>query len=137
MDTEPKYRNDPLLEVELTGAAEWDDGDNDRATHPLNEDVPVDGFVHILFRDPDDPQGGRDKDGRWYAGSFPFRSERKDSHPWAAYPDKPNGENHPVWKWTNPDADPHEDLTLNPSIGMGGDDLYFHIWVKAGEIDFV
>lgn len=136
MDTDDKYRNDPLLEVELTGESDWYDGN--RSVHPLNEDVPVDGFVHILYRDPDEPDSGRDKDGRWYAGSFPFRSTEKDADPWFAFPDKPKGERHPVWEWKNPDEDPHESITLKPSIGLGSaGDWRLHVYITDGEIEFL
>lgn len=137
MDTEDKYLNDPLLEVEL---AKNLPEDSNRRTHPLNNDVPIDGHVHILFRRSDEPDSGRDKDGRWYAGSFPFRDHRSDEYLWAAYPDKPNGRNHPVWKWQNPDEDPHENITLNPSIGLGKGESKgwrLHCWIKNGEIDFI
>lgn len=134
MDTDEKYRNDSLLEVELTDP--WGTMDDERTTHLLNDDVPIDGYVHILYRDPDNPQSGRDEDGRWYAGSFPFRDHRKDDAPWAAFPDKPKGKRHPVWKWQNPEDDPHEELTLNPSIGLG-DPTYLHCWIRDGELEWL
>jgi hypothetical protein len=129
MDTDPKYRNDPLLEVECPGH---------RDAHVLNEDVPIDGFVHILYRDPDEPQSGRNKDGRWYAGSFPFRSANKDDAPWFAFPDKDKGKRHPVWEWQNPDEDPNESLTLEPSIGLGSTgDWRLHVYIRDGAIDWL
>lgn len=131
MDTEAKYRNDSLLEVTMSeGSGHPPDH------HALNQDVPIDGLVHLLFRDPEDPQGGRDQDGRWYAGSFPFRDHREDADPWFAFPDKGEFERHPVWKWQNPEEDPHEQITLKPSIGLG-QPMYLHCWIKQGEIDWL
>lgn len=131
MDTEAKYRNDSLLEVDLV--QEGSDWPPDH--HALNQDVPIDGKVAILFRDPEDPRGGRDEDGRWYAGHFPFRDHRDDDHPWAAFPDKPNFEQHPVWKWQNPEEDADQ-ITLKPSIGLG-QPMYLHCWIKQGEIEWL
>lgn len=130
MDTEEKYRNDSLLEVTLSEYAA-----NQSDHHTLNQDVPIDGKVHLLYRDPEDPQGGRNEDGRWYAGSFPLRDHRKDDHPWAAYPEEENFSQHPVWKWQNPEEDADQ-LTLNPSIGLG-QPMYLHCWIKQGEIEWL
>lgn len=129
MDTEPKYQNESELLVEMAG-----ENDYTPEFHLLNEDVPIDGIVTFLYRDEGNPST-RD-DGKWKVGSFPFRDHRKDDAPWAAFPDKPNGENHPVWKWTTPEDDPHESLTLSPSLGLGSP-MYFHCWVRNGEIQWL
>lgn len=133
MDTEPKYRNDSLLEVHLNGEAQ---NDYPPEHHPLNDDVPIDGMITLLYRDPEEPDSGRDEDGRWKAGTFYFRDHRKDDDPWAAFPEEDNFSQHPVWKWKNPEKDPHEHITLNPSIGLG-QPLYLHCWIKQGEIEWL
>lgn len=129
MDTEAKYRNDAELVVEMVG-----DEDGGPPYMVVNNDVPVDGRVSFLYRDDGNPSGR--PDGKWIAATFPFRSVDKDGHPWFAFPDEPKFSRQPVWKWTNPDEDPHESLTLSPSLGLG-EDLYFHCWVRDGRIDWV
>lgn len=140
MDTDAKYRNDPALDVELTANApdKWlgDAPDIDRTTTLTSDDVPIDGQVTFLFSHPEKPPSGRE-DGRWKVGTFPFRDAAKDGQ-WFANPDADDWKRRPVWKWQNPTADPYENLTLKPSIGLkGGDEITFHIWVKGGEIEFV
>lgn len=109
--------------------------------HVLNADVPIDGQVefHRYYReDEDDHVPSQTHEGRpyWNVAEFPFRDHRKDDAPWAAFPEKPNFKSHPVWEWENPDADPHESLTLSPSLGLG-EPMYFHCWVRDGEVDWL
>jgi len=140
MDTEQKYRNEVEVVVELVG----DDPDprleptapNASRTSVSEEHfgVPVDGWVTILYRNPD--KESNLPSGKWKVGSFPFRAADKDEHPWFGFPEKDAGKKQPIWKWQNPD-DAAEDLTLRPSIGMGTGDPYFHVWVNNGAVDFV
>lgn len=129
MDTKELYRNDPLLEVRL---AERDETPNH---HVMNRTVPIDGQISLLYRDPEAPQRGRKKDGRCYAGTFPFRDYRKDDHPWEAHPDWDAATQHPVWKWLNPNQDPDQ-ITLEPNIKRGRKP-YLHCWIKEGEIGWL
>jgi len=68
--------------------------------------------------------------------TFPFRDVNKDDEPWSAFPDKENYKQHPIWKWQNPNEDPHENLTLAPSIGVG-QPTEFHCFIRNGEIDWL
>jgi len=68
--------------------------------------------------------------------TFPFRDVNKDDEPWAAFPDGENFKQHPIWKWQNPDEDPHESLTLSPSIGVGHP-LEFHCYIRDGGIEWL
>lgn len=146
MDTDEKYRNDAIIEVEM--AEHIEGAHHGRPTHMLNDDVPVDGRIHFLFRKPGEPQSGREKDGRWFTGTFPFRSAEKDDAPWFAFPDADEWERHPVWKWQNPEEvldgdrvnpnEVEETITLSPSFGLRGDDgIYFHCHVREGEIEWL
>lgn len=102
-----------------------------RDHHPMNEDVPVDGWV--TFYDPEKLEAGE----AFKHFEFPFRSVEK-SGPWFARPDETEWSKQPVWKWQNPDADPHEHLTLTPSLGINGDDgIVFHCYIRDGEIDWL
>lgn len=98
-----------------------------RDHHYIGEEPPVDGWV--TFYDPDLLDEGEP----FKHGTFPFRDHSKDNL-WFALPDEEKGSKHPVWKWQNPDEDPHENLTLKPSIGMGDN---FHCWIEQGEIRWV
>ena len=103
-----------------------------RDTHAMNEDVPVDGFV--TFYDPNLLASG----DAFKHYSFPFRDHRKDEHPWFARPDAEKWSRNPVWKWQDPDADPHESLTLKPSLGIQGEEgILFHCWIRTGEIEWL
>lgn len=97
--------------------------------HAINPDVPVDGWV--TFYDPALLESG----DAFKHGTFPFRSVEKDG-PWFARPDGEKWSRSPVWKWENPDADPHESLTLSPSIGLG-DPLSFHCFIRDGGIEWL
>lgn len=99
--------------------------------HYLNEDVPIDGRVHFYYPDRLDP----DSPGHRYA-EFPFRSVHKDKYPWFSRPDADKWGRHPVWKWQNPDKDPHEHLDLTPSLGRrdGDGNIIFHCWIENGSI---
>lgn len=153
MDTEQKYVNDADFYVRLASEREpdfvteyWrhriDDPDDPvvghrneplRDHHQLNEDVPIDGIVCFYFPDRLDP----DVDEGPWSFSFPFRDHRKGDHPWFAFPDREKWERHLVWKWQNPEGDPHENLTLKPSLGIGRDDLVFHCYIRNGEIEWL
>jgi len=98
----------------------------------LNEDVPIDGQIRFYWPDRMEP----DCEEGWKSFEFPFRSVEKDDAPWAAYPDKENFSQHPVWEWQNPNEDPHEKLTLKPSIGVGSP-LTFHCFVRDGEVEWI
>lgn len=99
--------------------------------HYLGEQPPVDGWVH--FYDPDLLDAGEP----FRHGTFPFRDHHKDGL-WVAKPDAEKWSQHPIWKWKNPDADPHEELTLKPSIGMQSDgETVFHCWIENGSIRWV
>jgi hypothetical protein len=108
------------------------DPDPFRDHHVLNEDVPIDGQVAFYYPDRLSPDVDK---GAW-SFAFPFRDYRKDGAPWAAFPEKPKWKRHPVWKWTNPEQDPHEHLTLKPSLGVG-EPLSFHCWIRDGEIEWL
>lgn len=101
-------------------------------THIVNDDVPVDGWV--TFYDPEKLEALEP----YKHGTFPFRDHRKDDAPWFGRPDSEKWHRSPVWKWQNPEEDPHEDLTLNPSIGTQSDqELSFHCYIRNGEIDWL
>ncbi len=137
MDTEQKYVDLAWFDVVLV-----DEDETRPSHHMLNEDVPVDGRVDFKrYYDKqydDDPPDQTDEEGQpyWTSGSFPFRDHRKDDFPWEAFSDKPNFKQHPVWKWQNPERDPHENLTLNPSIGWG-EPMFFHCYIRDGEVDWL
>lgn len=114
------------------GSVEWDEL---QGHHTLNEDVPIDGQVTFYFPDRLDDTGA-DADGA-LSYTFPFRDHRKDDAPWEARPEAEEFSNHPVWKWENPEEDPEENLTLSPSLGIGGDDLTFHCFIRGGEIEWL
>jgi len=96
----------------------------------FGSNATVDGWV--TFYDPKKLK--QEKAFKHY--TFPFRDVNKDDDPWAAFPDKPNFKQHPIWKWTNPNDDPHESLTLSPSIGVG-QPTEFHCHIRNGEIDWI
>lgn len=100
-------------------------------THQLNDDVPIDGQVTFYW--PNKLGTGE----AFIAFDFPFRSVEQDDAPWFANPDADKWSRHPVWKWQNADTDPRENLTLSPSLGIGGDDLSFHCYIRNGEIDWL
>lgn len=155
MDTEARYRDNLDFYVQMGGEgppdfvaehlqARVDDPDDPLVSyrkdqedfHQLNEDVPVDGYVHFYY--PDRVKK-RDGPAGWRSFSFPFRDHRKDDAPWFAFPDADKWERHPVWKWKNPDLDPHEHLTLKPSLGVGGGSgsITFHCWIEDGQVRWV
>lgn len=112
--------------------AEWGGPSPARDHHYLGEQPPVDGWV--TFYDPDLLAAGEP----FKHGDFPFRSVGKDDAPWFARPDAENWSRHPIWKWQNPDADPHESLTLSPSIGTRADDtVTFHCYIRDGSIEWL
>lgn len=104
-----------------------------RGEHYLGDEPPVDGWVE--FYDPDKLESGEP----YKHGRFPFRSVKKGDSPWFARPDGEKRDRHPIWKWQNPDEDPHENLTLKPSIGKRNSDgeIVFHCWIENGEIRWV
>lgn len=93
-------------------------------------DLPVDGWV--TFYDPDLLAAGEP----FKHGTFPFRDHRS-SESWFARPNAEKWNRGPVWKWQNPGEDPHESLTLSPSIGLGGGEITFHCYIRNGEIDWL
>lgn len=110
-----------------------DRGDMGRCpeTHPLNDDVPIDGQVTFYWPEK---LGSGDP---FKAFDFPFRGVDKDDAPWFARPDADKWSRHPVWKWKNPDA-PLDRITLHPSLGIGPrDDLSFHAYIRGGDIDWL
>lgn len=137
MDTAKKYRNDEFY-VAVAGELppDWyvehmESQESTVSVNPTSSEhfgVPVDGWV--TFYDPDLYDNGEP----FKHGTFPFRSVTKDGAAWAGNPDNPAGERFPIWKWENPGADPHDALTLSPSIGLGDD---FHCYVRAGEINWL
>lgn len=93
--------------------------------------VPIDGQVTFYY--PDKVESG----DPFKYGDFPFRDADTDG-PWFMRPDADKWRRQPIWKWQNPDADPHEDLTLSPSIGRRADgDIVFHCYIRDGEIDWL
>lgn len=152
MDTEQKYVDCAEFYTQLAGEPEpgfiteyhengvenpdrnvigYDPTESFRDHHLLNEDVPIDGYVQFY-----NPDAGEQGEPFLFFG-FPFRDHRKTDAPWAAYAEKPNGKNHPVWKWQNPEMDPHKRLTLSPSLGVGRDELTFHCYIRDGEIEWL
>lgn len=99
-----------------------------RDHHILNEDVPIDGIVAFYY------PGGLDPDSEQapWSFTFPFRDHRRDDAPWFAFPDRPEWERHPVWKWENPEKG-RENITLSPSLGVG-QPMTFHCWIRDGEV---
>lgn len=152
MDTDQRYVERADFYVRMAGESmpEWrrmyeqeraDDPDDSmiafldeplRTHHTLNEDVPIDGIVAFYFPDEMD-----NIDGTPWSFTFPFRDAESSTAPWFAFPDRPKWERQPVWKWTNADADPHENLTLKPSLGIGGDELCFHCYIRDGEVEWL
>ena len=141
MDTDEKYLGDEFF-VKMAGerGPDWyiehmESKENVVSVGPasgnrrIGEQPPVDGWV--TFYDPDLLEAGEP----FKHGDIPFRDYRKTAAPWFAFPDKPAGEKHPVWKWQNPDEDPHESLTLQPSIGLHGSAM--HCYIRDGEIDWL
>jgi hypothetical protein len=103
-----------------------------RDTHIVGDDIPVDGWV--TFYDPEKLHALEP----FKHGTFPFRSVEKDDAPWFGRPDADKWHRSPIWKWQNPDEDPHERLTLNPSIGRQDEDgITFHCYIRNGEIDWL
>lgn len=152
MDTIGKYVADAEFYVRMAGETEpewvqsyWDDriadadsnvvgfGDEPlRNHHQSNPDVPISGIICFYF-----PEGlDEDSEVNPWSFTFPFRDHRQETAPWAAFPEKSKLRQQPVWKWTNPSADPHARLTLEPSIGVG-DPMQFHCWVQNGEVTWL
>lgn len=114
----------------LVGPEEYEPSEA-RDHHYLNDDVDVDGWVTFY-----DPELLEDHEP-FKHGTFPFRNHNKGDQ-WFARPDSDEWDRHPVWKWTNPDEDPHENLTLEPSIGKRSDGgVNFHCFIRNGEIEWV
>ena len=138
MQSDEKYRG-ATVDVELADEVAADEPE--RAEFLRSHfGVPTDGIVAILYEQ--DEESNRD-DGRWIAGTIPFRDHRTDG-PWFAFPDKPKGRKQPIWEWTNPE-EPVENITLAPSFGRheGTDDdpwggeWEIHCWIRNGEVDLL
>lgn len=147
MDTDEKYRDGGWFVVHMANGI-----GHPPPHHVMNHDVPIDGQIEFRYpkteEDLEENRGGRND--YWIAASFPFRDHRKNNDPWAAFPEKPNFEQHPVWKWQNPEDARRDDdsnleydeevveetITLSPSIGLG-QPMYFHCHVREGEIDWL
>lgn len=101
-----------------------------REKHYLGEQPPVDGWV--TFYNPDLLEQGEP----FKHGTFPFRDYRTDGL-WFAKPDEDEWSKHPIWKWQNPEEDPHSNLTLKPSIGKQDGKITFHCHIRNGEIKWI
>lgn len=105
-------------------------------THPLNEAVPIDGFIELRYPREDEPFDP-ETDGQYWRLSWPFRDHREDGL-WFARPDGEKWERSPVWEWENPE-EPVENITLSPSYGMKNDDGSWHIhcYIRDGEVELL
>lgn len=118
----------------LAGPDEWTPSPASDEYRVGDNSVPVDGWVTLY--DPEKLAAGEP----FKHGTFPFRAAGRDDHGWFARPDAGKWRRMPVWKWQNPAADPHESLTLNPSIGRrdtDSGDITLHLYIRNGEIDWI
>lgn len=127
MDTEERY---------LDAVLRWNDDQNTQT----GTDIPIDGTIEFRYPRYQDDQPDEfrpDEDGYYWRLTFPYRSVEKDSPPWLGAPERDKWSKRPIWKWQNPD-EPLEQMTLEPSIGLRGDDgIRFHCYVRNGEIEWL
>lgn len=139
MDTEEQFRDDEFF-VAMAGerGPAWyvermESAESAVSISPASDEslwgAPVDGWV--TFYSPTLLDAGEP----FKHLTIPFRSVEREGE-WLGNPDGLDGTRRPIWKWENPDADPHEALTLSPSIGMGAPDPHFHCHIREGAIQW-